>query len=156
MKAERPYLLMLRRGDMLVPVAPLDSDRVRELPAGKPLKIVATQPRSVPQHRLYWAMLQLVHDNLDNAPPIEVLHEVVKVRLGYTITVPTKSGPVTIPGSIAFDAMDQAEFRGFLEAFKTMVAKEIIPGIGKASFEREAKAILGEEAGGVQSAPVPA
>lgn len=158
-RAERPHLLMLRRGSMLIPVAPLDSDRLMELPAGKPLKIVATQPRSVPQNRLYWSALQLISDNLEGSPPVEILHDVVKVKLGYTVTVPTKSGPVIIPGSIAFDKMSQADFRAFFERFKDLVATEIIPGINRAAFEREAHEMLGDpssttrEPAGVNSAP---
>lgn len=143
---EKPALMMVRRGTMLCPLSPMDSEDVMRLPAGKPLKVKATQPRSLPQHRLYWALLRLVCDNLDQPVDDKSLHKWVKLRLGYSVAIPAKSGHVYVDGSIAFDEMSQAEFRVYFDQAVDLIRREMIPGIGKAQLENEARAMLGEAA----------
>jgi hypothetical protein len=144
--SEAPPLMLFRRGSQLMPIGALDSETLMRLPAGKPLKVKVTQPRSVPQHRLYFAMLNLVCDNLDQDVTPEALHSWVKVRLGYTTTIRAKSGEVQVPVSIAFDKMDQATFRAFFDAAKELLVTQIIPGVGSDKLEREAREMLGEMA----------
>lgn len=146
MTDERPPILMFRRGTFLMPVSPADCAYVQDYPAGKQLRVRITQPRNVKANRLYWAMLQLVRDNLDNPPSIESLHAAVKMRLGYTVPIKTRLGIIEVPGSIAFDKMDEATFRDFLERFKDFIRAEVIPGLHSDAFEREALEMLGETA----------
>lgn len=146
MSDEKPPIFMYRRGTMLHPQGALDSETVMNLPAGKPLRVRITNPRNVPQHRLYWAMLALVCDNLDQPLQPEALHAWIKIRLGYSITIPTKSGVEVVPGSIAFDKMGQPEFQAFFRQAVDLVAGQIIPGISKPKLEAEARAMLGEVA----------
>ena len=144
---ERPDLYMFRRGNFLFPCGPLDSEGLERFPKGSRLKVKITQPRSIGLHRLYWAALQLVRDNMDDPPSLDALHAAVKVRLGYVTPIKFKSGEVVqIPGSIAFDQMDEAEFRQFFERFKDLVRTKLIPGIGKQAFEAAALEMLGETA----------
>jgi hypothetical protein len=143
---ERPPVLMHRRGHTLVPHAPMDLAVLEGFDAGRPLRVQITQPRNVGRHRLYWGMLALIRENLEQPVAVETLHEAIKVRLGLTMTVHLRSGPVVIPGSIAFEKMDEAEFRRFLETFKDLVRREIIPGINRTAFERQAHEMLGDAA----------
>lgn len=160
----KPPILMHRRGSQLIAHGPMDEEAIRALPVGKVLKVAVSQPRSVPQHRLYWAALALICENLDAAMTPETLHKVVKVMLGYTQTIQTASGPVVIEGSIAFDAMNGGDFRAFLDSFFELVRTKIIPGINKTVFEREAREMMGDtstlaithqprEAGSAEQAP---
>lgn len=137
--------MVVRRGSFLAPLTPFDSEQLERFAPGKPIKAKLTQPRSVPHHRLYWAMLAKVCENLDNIPT-ETLHEVVKLRCGYATTVRTKSGPVTVPGSIAFEKMTQPEFREFFERAVAFVCEQIIPGLGRDRLKREVAEMLGEAA----------
>ena len=145
---DRPAILVQRRGDFLVPQAPTDSDRIRALPAGKPLRIDVRQPRrSNPQLRLYWAMLGLVCDNLDQPMKPETLHEWLKMKLGVVEPIKLRSGAIdTVPGSVAFDKMDHAEFTAYMQQAKDLLVHHIIPGMNSAALEREARAMLGEAA----------
>ena len=145
--SERPPILMHRRGHMLVPHAPLDEAALDGFDATATLRVEIRQARNVKRHRLYWAMLALIRDNMDAPVAVETLHEAVKVMLGLTITVQLKSGPIVIPGSIAFHTMKEPAFRKFLEDFKQLVTTRIIPGINKAAFERQALEMLGEAQG---------
>ena len=140
---ERPAILMKRDGETLKPCSSMDADALREFTAGKTVRVKITQPRNVGQHRLYWMALKLVHDNLDDPPPIDKLHEAVKVRLGYCSTMRFKDGSeVTMADSIAFDAMPQDVFKGFFDAFKRLVTEVIIPGMDSETLEAEARELL--------------
>lgn len=143
-KPERPPIWMHRRGHMLVPRAPMDEAAIEGFDLGKPLRVEIRQARNGKRHRLYWAMLALIRENLDAPIAVETLHEAIKVKLGLTITVPMKSGAVVIPGSIAFDRMSEPQFRTFLDDFVRLVRAEIIPGISNTAFERQALEMLGE------------
>ena len=140
-------ILMARRGPYLAPWGPMDASAVEVLPRGKPLKVKVTRARSVPQHRLYFAMLNLVADNMDTPVTADALHEWVKLRCGVSVMIPLRSGKIdTVPGSIAFDKMEQPEFQAFFDKAKALIVEHLIPGLGGAALEREARLMLGEVA----------
>lgn len=140
-------ILMHRRGSFLAPLAPMDSDALAKLPSGKALKVKVTRARSVPQHRLYFSMLNLVCENLDSPIQPKALHEWVKLRCGVSADIPLKNGKVDIvPGSISFEEMDQTEFQAFFDKAKELIIEHIIPGLNSDALEREARAMLGEAA----------
>lgn len=137
-KREEPTILVHRVGSRLIPHAPMDEAFIRAFDASKPLRVRLSQPRNVKRLRFYWALLTLICDNLDQPLAPETLHELVKVRLGYTITVKMRKRTYEIPGSIAFDKMKEPEFKRFLERFKDFMMTEVIPGTNSAEFERQA------------------
>jgi hypothetical protein len=141
MSDEAP-LMMVRRGSFLAPYTPFDSEQLEGFPAGRAMRVKLTQPRSVPHHRLYWAMLNKVCENLDTIPP-KTLHGLVKLRCGYAIEVRTKSGVERIPGSIAFDKMTAPEFREFFERAVTFICEQVLPGLRSADLKREIEQMLG-------------
>lgn len=142
---ESPSILVVRRSGFLQAASPLDEELIRALPAGKPLKLKVTQPRrSVPQHRLYWAFLTLVAENLDQEVKAEVLHEWMKIRCGITKEIRLRSGEiVTLPGSTAFDKMEHAAFTVYFQQVKDLVVNHLIPRADCEAFEREALAMVG-------------
>ena len=143
--SEQPIILMHRRGGMLVPHGPMDDELVRSFPANVPLRVRLTAPRNPRSLRYYFALLSLVRENLpEPAPSVEVLHEAIKVLLGYTITVKTARGDIVLPGSVAFDRMEEPEFHKYLEAFKQLVVTRIIPGLDMPAFEKAAREMLGD------------
>jgi hypothetical protein len=144
MASDHP-ILMQRVGSALRPCAALDEDALRAFPAGKPLRVKLTSPRNVRRHRLYWAMLKLIAENLDPSPTVETLHEAIKFRLGYTRTIRFASGEmVEIAASIAFDKMDEPTFGEFLARFKDLLATSILPGVNSDALEQAAAEMLGE------------
>lgn len=141
---ETPAILMKRVGERLYPCSAMDAEAVRQFDGSKSVRVKITQPRNVQHHRLYWAALQLVRDNMDDPPPLMKLHDAIKVRLGYFSTVTFKDGSVaTISDSIAFDKMNQETFRAYFDAFAKLVHEVIVPGLGSDVLEAEANAMLG-------------
>lgn len=145
---EKPPILVIRRGDMLTPAGPADGERIREFPSGKPLRVEVRQPRrSSQQNRLYWSLLGIVCDNLDQPIKPEDLHQWLKMRLHLTTEIRLRSGEIVeVPRSVAFDKMEHAEFTAYFDQVKTLVTTVLIPGINSEALEREAKAMLGEMA----------
>lgn len=146
--ADKPPILVQRRGEFLVPLSPIDGERIRDLPAGKALKVEVRQPRrSNPQLRLYWALLGIVCENLDQDLKPETLHEWLKMRLHLTSEIRLRSGEVVeVPRSVAFDKMEHAEFTAYFGNVKALLVEQIIPGVKSEVLEREAMAMIGEAA----------
>lgn len=144
MSKDRPPIFMVRRGSFLQPETPLDGELLAEYPAAKRLRVALTQPRSNPHLRLYWSMLRLVVDNLDTPVTTEALHEWVKLKCGVSVAIPLRSGAVDhVPGSVAFDKMDQDQFNRFFDRAMGLIVEHLIPGLSKGRLESEARAMLG-------------
>lgn len=140
---DSPAILMRRVGERLYPCSQMDAEAVKAYDATKVVRVKITQPRNVNQHRLYWAAVKLVHDNMDDPPPLDKLHEAIKVRLGYFSTVTFSDGSVAqIADSIAFDKMNQSDFKAYFDAFAKLVHEVIVPGLGSEVLENEARAML--------------
>lgn len=138
--------MMVRRGLALYPLDGLAQAEIEALPQCKPLNTTVTRARSVKQHRLYWAMLKIVAENTDQGLNKDDLHEWMKLRLGYSKPVLQRNGEIVyVPGSIAFEEMDQTEFDGFFRKAVDMITEHIIPGLGSAALAREARLLLGYE-----------
>lgn len=148
MATERPPIMVQRRGDFLLPEAPLDGEALRELPAGKALAITVRQPRrSNRQNRLYRSLLTVVCENLDQDISPDDLHEWMKLKLGLTTPIKQRNGEIAhVAKSVAFDKMEHAEFTAYFAKVKALVTEHLIPGLNSAALEREARAMLGETA----------
>lgn len=145
---EKPIIMGIRRADFLTPMTPLDAELIREFPAAKPLRLTITQPnRSSAQNRLYWSLMRLIAENLDQDVTKEALHEWFKMRLGVTQEIKLRSGVIeTVTGSTAFDAMPHGEFTAYMQRVKHLLEAQLIPRADGGAFEREARLMLGESA----------
>jgi hypothetical protein len=124
MKDESVDILMDRVPSGLSPTTDFDSQCLSQYGIGRTVEIKIRQPRSLPQHRLYWVMLSICVANKDDMyGSKDVLHEVLKVALGYKKKIKTMDGEeITLPGSISFAAMDQAEFKIYFDKAKIVLA----------------------------------
>lgn len=148
MSDEKPPIMVQRRGEFLVPQAPVDGDAIRELPGGKALAITVRQPRrSNPQNRLYRSLLGVVAENLDQDVSGDDLHEWMKLRLGLTREVKQRNGEIVlVTRSVSFDKMEHDEFTRYFDRAKRLIVEHLIPGLNSDALEREARAMLGEAA----------
>lgn len=144
MAAERPPLVVYRRGGFLAPATPMDGDMLAKFSPTAPITVRLTQERHGGQHRLYFALLGKVCENLDTAATAEELHEWVKTntRVIFTDRV-TGELFETGPASVAFEAMDQPAFHDFFRRVIDLLVSRIIPGLDKQALRQEAAALLG-------------
>jgi hypothetical protein len=116
-------LVVKRVGRGLYPADGLAETEVYTLPANIDLRAEVANPRrSVPQLRLYWAILQLVAENMDKPTNRNILHQWVKLRCGVVDDLVLRSGEIIeLPGSIAIDQMDETAFNSFFDQALTHI-----------------------------------
>lgn len=116
-KPEKPTYAFRRKGDALVPEMEMDKRALEGIAQGERVKVEIRQWRNSDRNRAYWSMLHDVVEATEAAITPERLHEVLKLELKVVDLVRLPSGlTVAIPGSIAFDKMEEQEFIAFFRA----------------------------------------
>jgi hypothetical protein len=138
-KERPPAILVRRQGAALVGYADMDVELITRLDASAEIQIAVTNHRNVARHRLYWAVLTIVAQNLPMPMRPERLHGAVKLMLGVSVLVSLPGQDFIIPGSIAFDSMGEPEFRDFLDRFLDLIGERLLPGVDLAALESEGR-----------------
>lgn len=135
-------LLMRRTVTGLAPASDDAVDALRRVPLNEHCFAVVTKPRYLPFHRYYFAMLNIVADATGMS--VDDLLREVKFRIGHYDKHPITdkaTGEViaehTVLKSIAFDKMDDVEFRGFVEKSLAAISEHIVPGIDAEEIRME-------------------
>jgi len=137
---------------MLGTLRPVDSageEAMSRIKNGSLVQIEVKQPRSLQHHRLYWALVSLVWDNIDHAryPSIEDLHGAIKIAAGIRTRIELPNGEVGfMPGSIAFHKMSQDEFNSFYNTVSDLISKHFLPGVTGSVLKQEVSAMIGLDA----------
>ena len=121
---EKPVYAFARKGDALVPEMDFDKRALDGIAQGERVRIEIRNFRNSGRNRAYWKMLAEVVDATGCNLSPERLHEVIKLETGVVDLVRLPTGmTVAIPGSIAFEKMDEAEFVAFFEAAQSWLAE---------------------------------
>jgi hypothetical protein len=112
---------------------------------GKTVNVEWKQPRNGPMHRKYWALCQMVYDNVEGYGSAEQVSDMLKLLAGHCTSVASKAtGEVfLIPKSISFSAMDQGEFLDFWQRVVKAVTEHIMPGVTSTEIENELCKLIG-------------
>lgn len=106
----------VRGGGALKPIDDAGREALLALTPGAPCMVEVTQPRNLRQHRLFFALLRKVHDNLPvemaaRYPTVETLRQAVQFACGlFDECVAIDGTRYYKARSIAFDKMGQEEF----------------------------------------------
>ena len=142
-------IIMRRKAARLEPVTEVDRELLLEIPEGADLTVRVSRSRSPRQHRLFWALLQIVVDNHAHYQRPEQLLEWLKVRLGYVEETVWHDGQVWFKTkSISFAAMGQDQFRKFFTESLDAIVAEVIEGMDRDALLAEMSAMLGENVRG--------
>jgi hypothetical protein len=124
-KPEKPTYAFVRRGMALVPEMAMDEHALDGIAQGERVKVEIRQWRNTDRNRAYWAMLNEVIEATEAALTAERLHEVLKLELKVVDLIRLPSGlTVAIPGSIAFDKMEEPEFVAFFRAAEKWLSEQ--------------------------------
>ena len=127
----------------------LGEDSLRHLAQGEIVEVELTHPRNPKFHRLFFALLTLVWNNLDDPayPTVESLLTEVKIITGHytrrNMVVDGKRYPVLTPNSISFAAMNDVEFEAFFQRVCDWIAKDVLPGITQEDLKLELENMTG-------------
>ena len=125
------------------------TESLRSLAPGEIYRVKLTRPRNLKFHRLFFALLTVVHSNLSDGmlakyPTVDRLLWEIKLQTGrFDMHETLGDKMVPIPKSISFARMDQGKFDKFFTAALGVVRKFIIPGIS----ERELRDAIDDEIG---------
>lgn len=128
---------MRRTLNHLAPCYADDLEKLKRLEHGRDYQVTVTRPRNIKHHRKYWALLNLVFDNLPEEleahfKSVEDLHYEIKLQTGHRDKWTTMGGQeVWRVRSISFEKMDQTEFEAFYDAALDVITRYILPGIEK-------------------------
>lgn len=105
--------------------------------AGELVEIVANKKRNLKHHRLAMLLLRAVFDNQDKYLTFEAFLNEVKILTGHCKMHISSNGQVFwITQSIAFDRMDEIEFRKWKNSALNEVIQHFIPDMPKADQDR--------------------
>ena len=113
------------------------------------VRVKIARPRNVRFHRLFWALMTKVHENLSEEklgryPTPELLVAWFKVATGHCDSFVLEGrGMVYIPKSISFAKMDEIEFGRFFNRCCDLIAKNFITGISSAQWRQEIEQMIG-------------
>lgn len=130
----------------LKPVDANGEDVLRKLSSRDVVMIEVKRPRNSKMHRLYWALVTLVWENMDGNryPTPDDLHAAFKIAAGIRTRIELPNGEIGfIPGSIAFHKMDQAAFDAFYDRICDLVCKHFLPGVDNAELRAEVESMVG-------------
>lgn len=110
------------------------------------VQVEIKRPRNIQHHRLYFALISKVWENMDHEryPSPDDLHAAVKIAAGIRTRIVLPDGTQGfIPGSIAFHKMDQDQFSAFYERACDLIAQHFLPGVTSAELKAEVQQMIG-------------
>lgn len=136
--------LALKTLSGLTPADTGGEEALRKLKLGDVVRIEMTKPRNGSHHRLYWALISAVFQNQERYETPEQLHNALKIAAGIYEPLTMPNGTVyKIPGSIAFDKMDQIEFSAFFDRVCDLIALHFLPGVTSARLKADVSQMVG-------------
>jgi hypothetical protein len=130
----------------LRPVDQAGEDALRKIGMRQLVTVEVKRPRNIRFHRLYWALVTIVWEQLDETryPTPDDLHAAIKISAGLRTRIVLPDGTVGfIPGSIAFHKMNEDEFAAFYDRVCDLVAKYFLPGVTNAELRNEVATMIG-------------
>jgi hypothetical protein len=127
----------------LVPQDQAGIDLLAKIPLGEDVAVKLMRDRSLPQHKLFFAVLRYVAE-ASEWQTAERLLVALKLRLGRFDLMKMPSGKVVpVPDSIAFSAMTQDGFQDFMDQSIALICSEVLPDMDSDRLIAEAQAMLG-------------
>jgi hypothetical protein len=130
--------IAIKKLGSLRPVDQMGIDAIAKLKEGEQVTVECKRARNGKQHRLYWALMNLIYGQQSRYATLEQMSNAIKCAVGYCDEIETKGGKVlVIPKSIAFHAMPQDQFAEFFDRVLELVTTKILPNVSDADLRAE-------------------
>jgi hypothetical protein len=119
---------------------------MRSLGRGEIVDVTIRKPRNLQFHRKFFALMNLVWQNIDDHdtyPTVESLVTYYKIATGHRDEYHFQGAVAYIPRSISFAKMDNTEFSAFFNSVADWIAKEFIPGVTNDEVRHEVEGLIG-------------
>jgi hypothetical protein len=118
---------------------------LRKINVGDEVNVTIQTDRKHKSLRRWWVLCNMVHENSDQFPSPEMVHDFLKIRAGHCTPIVAKStGEVfLIADSIAFGRLDEDRFREVWRRAIKVVCEDIIPGLDSEAVELEILKVCG-------------
>lgn len=138
--------LAVKQLGVLRPVDDQGEEALRHLKHGAIVEVEVKSKRRIKHHRLYWALISKVWDNVDHDdyPTPDNLSDTVKLCVGVREQLILPDGSFSFkPGSIAFHKMDQGDFNEFYDRVCDLLARRFLPGVTNEQLKHEVELMIG-------------
>jgi hypothetical protein len=122
--SENAPVYVVRSGDRLVGEMEMDRESIRAFPEGQRIRVEVRTGRVPDKLRFYWAFLREVVKATECAPHDKALHQMIKLRTGFTDDIIMGGYVIKVPASISFENMGEPTFTVFLEGAIRFIASE--------------------------------
>ncbi len=123
---------------VLVPMFQEDAEALAALRTEHDYMVSISVPRNVKFHRKFFALLGICFDNMpdhirkrDNIHSIESLLSAIKIAAGHFDVVMVDGKEITIPRSISFAKMDNAQFNRFYNRSLDIILETYLVGTSR-------------------------
>lgn len=129
-------ILLRRSGRALLPCTGHDYDIISKIPEDIDIICEVSIKRNVRYHRLFFAVMRTVFDNIPeriaqeyHISSVDTLVDRIKIDLGEFTTEDIGGEKVLQLKSISFAKMDQSEFESFFNRAIDIISKKYLPGV---------------------------
>ena len=119
----------------LVPMFPADLEQKQKLKLNEEYEVSVKRPRNIKFHRLFFALLNIGHQNTSLELPFEAYRKYVVMKAGFYNVYNTGKGQFFEAQSISFGAMDEDQFKEVYSRVLDVIIEDI--SAGKEEIERE-------------------
>ena len=120
------------------------AEELSKIKPGQEVRCEIRRVRNPKQLRLYWALIDACWQHQDRYAAKQDLSDVIKVAVGHSDQVVTKSGEVVArPKSIAFGNMPQDAWEDFFSRVIEFVCQRIIPGTNNEDLRAHLEEMVG-------------
>lgn len=126
-----------------MPNTDMDYEHKQKLKLGQVYSVEIRQPRNYKFHKKYFALLNLVWDNLPehltrSFKRFENFRETIQMQAGwYEMYVNHKGNQIYKPKSISFAKMSEDEFEEMYSAIIDIILRDYITGMDREELEME-------------------
>jgi hypothetical protein len=138
-------IAMRREGNHLVPVDPMSSEMLAQIPTNVDLLVTAHQPRNVKQWGLAWALATKVAEAADWLHDKDDAMEWMLIKARHVRMIhDTRNNEMQIRAdSIRWASVKQEQFTRIFNRMIYVVITEILPGIEESALRSEIENMVG-------------
>lgn len=136
--------IIIGHSGQIFPSTENDAEYFRKKKYGSVLSAKFKEPRNGKFHRLYFALLNVAFGNQDKYDNFEDFRVECQLRAGhYKEHITLKGKTVYVPMSIAYDKLDNEEFKELYQKALNVILKHFLNGTTEQELQHEINQYLG-------------